>query len=165
MGSPAAGVWAQGATPAASPAPLPPLVAAYGAAWSSHDPEQVASLYVDDARFEEVVAGGAVTSNRAEFTGYLTELFAAFPDFALSPTGGFAAGDEIGLEWTVTGTYRGQFGTLPPGAGQRIALRGASMLQIDAGKIWSDREYWDAATLLAQVGALPGPGAATPATS
>jgi steroid delta-isomerase-like uncharacterized protein len=158
-------VMAQAATPAASPAALPALVAAYGAAWSSRDPAQIAALYADDALFEEVVAGGAVTHGRGELTGYLSELFAAFPDFTLTPTAGFVAGDQVALEWTVAGTYRGTFGSLPPGTGQPVTIRGASILTIDGGKIRRDREYWDAATLLAEVGALPGPSGATPAAT
>jgi steroid delta-isomerase-like uncharacterized protein len=155
------GVRAQPATPAA-PAALPALVIAYGAAWSSDDPNQVAALYADDAQFEEVVAGGAITHDRAELIAYLTGLFAAFPDFTLTPAAGFVADDHVALEWTVSGTYRGRFGALPPGAGQPVKIHGASMLDIDGGKIRSDREYWDAATLLTQVGALPAPGGATP---
>jgi steroid delta-isomerase-like uncharacterized protein len=158
---PVSGVRAQLATPAMTEA-LPAIVVAYGAAWSSHDPNQVAALYADDAQFEEVVAGGAVTRNRAELTAYLNDLFAAFPDFTLTPTAGFAADDHVALEWTVTGTYRGRFGALSPGTGQPVKIHGASMLDIDGGKIRSDREYWDAATLLTQVGALPAPGGATP---
>jgi steroid delta-isomerase-like uncharacterized protein len=140
------------------------LVAAYGVAWSSRDPARVMALYADDARFEEVVAGGAATHGHDGLAAYLAALFAAFPDFALTPTAGFLVGDQAAVEWTVTGTYRGRFGTLPPGTGQPITIRGASILEFDGDKIRSDREYWDAATLLAQVGALPGAAEATPAS-
>jgi steroid delta-isomerase-like uncharacterized protein len=152
---------AQDASPVASPAPLPPLLADYGAAWSSGDPAQVAKLYADDALFEEVVLGGAITHSSADLTAYVGALFAAFSDFALTPTSGFVIADHAVAEWVVTGRYTGTFGPLPAGTGQHVEFRGATVLVLANGTIQRDSEYWDLTTLLTQVGAMPGGG--TPA--
>lgn len=153
---------AQDATPAAPPAALPQIVADYGAAWSSGDPEQVAALYAADALFEEVVLGGIVTNSTDDLRAYVADVFAAFSDFALTPTAGFVAGDRAAVEWVITGNYTGQFGGLPAGTGQPVEFRGATILELVDGRIQRDSEYWDAATLLAQVGALPGAATPTP---
>jgi hypothetical protein len=60
------------------------------------------------------------------------------------------------------GTYTGQIAGMPPGAGQSVTFRGASILELESGQIRVEREYYDAASLLAQLGALPGPGTPAP---
>ncbi len=150
----------------ASPAALPPILADLGAAWSSGDPERVVALYAEDALFEEVVLGGAVTRGHDELRAYAAAVYAAFPDFASTPSGGFVTDDRAVVEWVLTGTYTGQFGTLPPGTGQRVEVRVASVLELEGNLIRRDAEYWDLATLLSQLGLLPGggtPEAGTPA--
>jgi steroid delta-isomerase-like uncharacterized protein len=147
---------------AASPAALPRIVADYGAAWSSGDPERVADLYADDALFEEVVLGGGVTHNTDELRAYAGEVFAELSGFALTPTAGFVAGDRAAVEWVITGSYTGRFGGLPPGMGQPVEFRGATILELADGQIRRASEYWDAATLLSQVGVLAGTEPQTP---
>jgi hypothetical protein len=54
---------------------------------------------------------------------------------------------------------------LPPGTGQQVEVRVASVLNLsDDGLIQHDSEYWDLATLLTQLGAMPG-AEATPEAS
>jgi steroid delta-isomerase-like uncharacterized protein len=69
------------------------------------------------------------------------------------------------VEWTLTGTHAGQFGALPPGTGQQVDVRVATVLELaDDGLIQHDSEYWDFATVLAQLGVMPQAEAvATPA--
>ncbi len=146
---------AQDASPTAGA--LPPAAVAYAEAWSSGDPDSVAALYAEDALFEEVVLDGAVTTNRDDLIAYVGAVFAAFPDFASTPSAAHEMGDVLVIEWVLSGTYQGTFGTLPPGTGQPVEVRIASVLEYDAdGLIRRDSEYWDVATLLAQVGAMPG---------
>jgi steroid delta-isomerase-like uncharacterized protein len=142
---------------------MPPVAVAFAEAWSSGDPDQVAALYAEDALFEEVILGGAVTSTRDDLRAYVGAVFAAFPDFTATPSAAYEMGDVVVIEWVLTGTYQGTFGTLPPGTGQPVEVRLASVLEVgDDGLITRDSEYWDVATLLTQVGAMPG-AEATPA--
>lgn len=156
LGGPTLQARPRAASPGSSPGALPRTAVDYGAAWSSGDPEQVVALYAERALFEEVILGGGVTRNRDELRAYAREVCTAFSGFALTPTAGFVAGDRVALEWVITGSYTGQFGGLPAGTGQPVELRGATILELAGGQIRRDSEYWDAATLLAQVGALPG---------
>jgi steroid delta-isomerase-like uncharacterized protein len=156
-GSILTGVAAQEATPAIADPAVAELAMAYTDAWSSGDVRAVSALYTDDASFAELVLGGVVTQGHGELEGYAGAAFAAFSDFAITVHDGFAAGDRVAIEWVLSGRYTGQFGDLPPGTGQAVEVPGASVLILEDGQIAEQREYWDVATLLAQVGALPGP--------
>jgi steroid delta-isomerase-like uncharacterized protein len=158
-------VAAQDAAPTSSPAAPPSSLTAWAAAWASGDPAQIAATYSSDAVFEEVPIG-VTTHGQSELTTYLQGLKSAFPDFSLVVTDSFVTGNRAAAEWVVTGTYAGQFPGLPPGTGQHFSLRGASILELENGKVRRDREYWDAYAFLIALGALPAPSpAATPEVS
>ena len=144
---------------------LPEIAFAFSEAWSSGDPEQLVAIYAEDALFEEVVLGGAVTHGRDELRTYAGAVFAAFPDFTAAPVNAFASGNRVVVEWILTGTYTGQFGPLPPGSGQEVDVRVATVLELtDNGLIQRDSEYWDFATVLTQLEVMAQTeSAATPA--
>lgn len=154
LGASAVRLGAHQATPSGDQAALPQVLLDFGAAWSSGDPEQVVAIYTADAIFQEFVLGGVVTDSPDELRAYATAVFAAFPDFTATPTDGFVAGDRAVLEWMLTGTYTGAFGDLPPGSGQQVEVPVASIIWLEGDLISRDNEYWDLATLLAQVGVL-----------
>jgi steroid delta-isomerase-like uncharacterized protein len=104
-----------------------------------------------------------VVRGQDELRAHLEAFYAAFPDIKFVVTGdAFVAGDRAAVEWTATGTYTGQIPGMPPGAGQTVTFRGASILELQGDKVRVEREYYDAASLLAQLGALPAPGTPTP---
>jgi steroid delta-isomerase-like uncharacterized protein len=154
---------AQEASPAASPATLPPPFAEWAAAYNSGDAERLLALYTDDALWEEVAIGLAA-HGQDEIRAHLDRLFTAVPDFKVDVTNGFVAGDEAVVEWEISGTYSADFPGLPPAVGQHFSLRGASVFELTDGKIRRYTEYWDAYAFLVQLGALPAPGtvASTP---
>ena len=135
---------------------MPEIAVAFSEAWSSGDPDQLVAIYAEDALFEEVVLGGAVTHSRDDLRAYAGALYGAFPDFTATPVSGFVSGNRAVVEWVLTGAYTGQFGPLPPGTGQQVELRVATILELDdEGLIQWDSEYWDFATVLTQIGAMP----------
>jgi steroid delta-isomerase-like uncharacterized protein len=135
---------------------LPEIAVDFSEAWSSGDPEQLVAIYAEEALFEEVVLGGAVTRGRDELRAFAGEVFAAFPNFTATPVSAFVSGNRVTVEWILTSSYTGQFGPLPPGTGQRVEVRVATVLELDDdGLIRRDSEYWDFATVLTQLGALP----------
>jgi steroid delta-isomerase-like uncharacterized protein len=144
---------------------MPEIAVVFSEAWSSGNPEQLVDIYAEDALFEEVVLDGATTHSRDELRAYAGALYAAFPDFTAKPVSGFVSGNWAVVEWVLTGTYSGQFGSLPPGTGQPVELRVATVLELDDDElIRRDSEYWDSATVLTQLGAMPeAEAAATPA--
>jgi steroid delta-isomerase-like uncharacterized protein len=153
---------AQEVSPAATPAALPPPLDAWDAAWASGDIEAILATYTDDVVFEEVPFT-LVVRGQDELRAHLEAFYAAFPDITFVVTGdAFVAGDRAAVEWMATGTYSGQIPGMPPGEGQTVTFRGASILELEGNKVRVEREYYDAASLLAQLGALPAPGTPTP---
>ena len=156
-------VAAQQASPAASPAALPPPLAEWATAYSSGDADRLLALYTDDALWEEVAIGLAA-HGQDEIRAHLDRLYTAVPDFTVDVTNGFVAGDQAVVEWVISGTYSADFPGLPPAAGQHFSLRGDSVFELTDGKIRRYTEYWDAYAFLVQLGALPAPGTAPSGT-
>lgn len=150
---------AQEATPAASPAELPPVIAEWAAAFNAGDTDRLLALFTEDGLWEEVAIGLAA-QGPDEIRAHLERLFTAAPDIGYEVTSSVVAGDRAVLEWVVTGTYSSDFPGLPPAAGQRFSFRGASVFELADGKIQRYTEYWDAYAFLIQLGALPAPEAA-----
>jgi len=111
------------------------------AAISSHDVEKMASLFTEDCFYEDVALGSAMRGRGALKTGY-SNLFASIPDFKLELKSLFVAGNWIGSEWVMTGT---------PTTGRSFSIRGASISELQGGKVKRNSDYYDPALLLRQV--------------
>src|SRR5215212_5848472 len=79
---------AQDATPAATSAPIPPLLAAWAAAWTAGDPEQVVAFYTEDAVYTEVPTA-IVSDGRDEIRDFVNNNYTAFPSIQVVPHAGF----------------------------------------------------------------------------
>jgi steroid delta-isomerase-like uncharacterized protein len=84
----------------------------WATAWSSHDPERVIALFTDDWVYEDVTFG-AVNRGKAELRAFADGTFAAVPDFKASLVTRFVAGNRGPMEWTMSGTHKGDFPGLP----------------------------------------------------
>jgi steroid delta-isomerase-like uncharacterized protein len=144
----------------ATPATIPPLVTEWAAAQTNHDPDRFVALCTDDVTHEEVVAGFVPVHGKEELRVYLAGLFAAFPDVTVVPETGFVAETWGAVQWTFAGTRTGA--TSPVGeTDTSYALRGASLWELEGGKIRRSTGYYDLFTILVQLGAIT-PPAATP---
>jgi len=126
-------------------------------AWSSndsHDPERVLALFADDCVFEDVTFG-VVARGKEELRSFVNRAFAAVPDFRYGLTSRFATSQWAAIEWVMSGTHRGDFPGIPATGKRFSSVRGSSILELDAGKIRRESDYWDAATFMKQVGLLP----------
>jgi len=126
----------------------------WATAWSSHDPERVIALFTDDCVYEDITFG-AVNRGKAELRAFADGTFAAVPDFKVSLVTRFVAGNRGAMEWTMSGTHKGDFPGLPPTGKRFSSIRGAMIVELKEGKILRCSDYWDAATLMRQVGLLP----------
>lgn len=125
----------------------------WAAAWSSRDPEKLLALFTDDCLFEDVTFN-VVTRGKEELRGFANSAFTAVPDFKLELTRQFATSEWAAVEWVMSGTHEGDFPGMPA-TGQRFSsVRGSSILELEAGKIRRESDYWDAATFMKQVGLL-----------
>ncbi len=122
-------------------------------AWSSN-PDRVLALFADDCVFEDVTFG-VVARGKEELRSFANRAFAAVPDFKYELISRFAASHWAAIEWVMSGTHQGDFPGMPA-TGKRFSLvRGATILELEGGKIRRESDYWDAATFMKQVGLLP----------
>jgi steroid delta-isomerase-like uncharacterized protein len=112
---------------------------------SSHNVEKMALLFTEDCVYEDVALGVVMRGREALKTGY-NNLFAAIPDFDLKLETLFVAGDWAGSEWIMSGT--------PTATGQTFSTRGASVSELQGGKIKRNSDYYNPpASLLQQLDA------------
>jgi steroid delta-isomerase-like uncharacterized protein len=126
-------------------------------AWSSSantDPERVLALFADDGMYEDVTSG-VVVRGKEDLRRYLIGAFAPIPDFTFGVLRQFAAGLWAVIEWTMSGTNRVDWAGMPATGRRFASVRGTSILELEAGKIRRQSDYWDAATVMKQVGLLP----------
>ena len=130
---------------------------------SSNDPERVLALFVDDCVFEDVTFD-LVAHGKDELRSFVERAFAAVPDFKYQVTDRFVASEWAAIEWVMSGTHKGDFPEMPATGKRFSSVRGATILELEDGKIRRESDYWDAATLMKQIG-LPLPRPASPVES
>ena len=129
-------------------------IADYIAAWSAHDIAGVGGFMADDVDFEDVTLGAAFHSRKEveDFGVKFGETFSS--DYRFSLVTEFSTDTEYAGEWVVSGTHDRSSPELPA-TGQPFSIRGSSIGRRQNGKITYNRDYWDMATFLTQVGILP----------
>lgn len=118
-------------------------------AWNSHDPDKVISFYTEDAVYEDV-AYGEVSRGKAELRKFAAGFFEAVPDLKVEVVSASAHNGRGSLEWVFSGTDKGLFKT-----GKKFSVRGASLFEMRGGKCSSNRDFYDLATIMRQLGVLP----------
>lgn len=128
-------------------------------AWNSHDAERVASFMADGAIYEDVALGQRMTGHD-EIVAFVNNASADFStDFRFETITAMSTDDWYALEWTMSGTHDRE----TPGLGmtnKSFSIRGASVGTLENGKIKLNRDYWNMADFLIQVGILPAPAVA-----
>src|SRR5262249_42978978 len=119
-------------------------------AWQRHDAQRAASLYHEDATNLQVAIGEPTVGKQAILAD-LQSFFRAFPNSETHIENLFEEGDWAILEWSGSGTWRGEFAGRP-GNGKSFALRGCGFFHVVDGKIKFQRGYWDKATWFGQLG-------------
>jgi steroid delta-isomerase-like uncharacterized protein len=127
-------------------------------AWNSHDGAEVGAFMADDATYEDV-ALGVVHEGRDAIEAFVDETEQFSKDYRFTSVSEQASGDCYAFEWEMTGTNTGEMAGLPA-THKLYRTRGVSIGRLDAdGKITQNRDYWNMAEYLMQVGILPAPGA------
>src|ERR1700746_2463869 len=126
-------------------------------AFNSGDWEQMRGLLTSDTRYQEFG-----TERSIEGLDQLIELFkgwkTAYPDAAGTVTSSVASGDTAVLEVTWKGTHTGPLTTAAgtiPASGKSQETPAAVFYVFEGAKIKASRHYFDAMTLLKQIGAEP----------
>jgi predicted ester cyclase len=126
-------------------------------AWNHKDIDKAASFATPEARMT-IVPFGATQSVREYEEGWAR----AFPDGHIQVTNMVAQGDCVMCEFTGSGTNTGPLrtpmGELPP-TNRRAEMSFVEVYRMKNGKVAEGRLYFDAATMMNQLGISAGAGA------
>jgi steroid delta-isomerase-like uncharacterized protein len=119
------------------------------AGWNSHNPDKMLPLFTDDILYEDV-AFGEVSHGKAEVRKFILSEIEGVPDLQLKLVRADIRDGHGTIEWTFSGTDKDVFKT-----GKKFSVRGVSVVEMRDGKISRNLDFYDAATIMRQVGALP----------
>ena len=80
----------------------------------------------------------------------------AFPDVQIEIRSIHVAGNTAAVEFTARGTHQGELMGIAP-TGRKIEVTVCTILEIRDGKIEAEREYYDSAHMMQQLGVMPAP--------
>ncbi len=129
----------------------PKLVESEFAAWNAHDADKVISFFTDDVVYEDVTFG-EIAHGREELRKMAAGFFAAVPDLKFEVVRSHIDRDHGSVEWVFTGTDVGLYKT-----GKKFSVRGSSTFELRGGKFSGNRDYYDSAAIMRQVGVIPPP--------
>jgi predicted ester cyclase len=111
-----------------------------------------------DYKQESPGAPGAMNADQAE--GYIQGFVDAFPDLHFDIRNTIAQGDYVVINWISSGTHTGGMrtptGAVIPPTGKKGMVPGSTTYLFKGGKAAQAWVHWDMATLLAQLGLMPG---------
>ena len=125
----------------------------YDAAWASHDVEKIVPFFTDGCIYVDI-ASGVVSRGKEELKAFIKTTLAAFPDYKVKVKSFFIAGDWVGSKWIMSDTRTGPSPNLSP-TKKRFSIRGASITELQEGKIKRNSDYWNMTSFLHQVGLMP----------
>ena len=130
------------------------LLDRYLDAWNAHDPAGVARHMADGAIYEDV-ALGRVLHGPSEIAKFVEEATRSSSDFRFEVVSVLTAGSNYANEWVMLGTNDRALPSVPA-TGRSFRVRGASVGKLDSsGLIVENRDYYNLAELLTQLGILP----------
>lgn len=117
-----------------------------------HDMEAMLATLVDEDPVRDEVAGKTYRGRKDVAKRY-GDLWKAFPDFTVVPTGLYEHGETVVMEADYTGTHKGVFNGFAP-TGKSFKLRIVVVFRFTDGKIGAESIYLDYAGQLRQLGLL-----------
>jgi steroid delta-isomerase-like uncharacterized protein len=136
---------AQEASPAASPVALSPLLQQWVDGVEAGDGDAIAALYTEDAIHEDVPAG-MVVEGPEEIGALVSGTVEQFDDVRYEVLAAHESGDLGILEY--------RFSATDLESGQPISIRGVHIFELAGDRIRRSADYYDVASILAQLGIL-----------
>ena len=133
------------------------------AAVNAHDLNPIGDMYAEDG--EVTWPGFPTIKGRQAVVAFYAQLLGAFPDIHVALTRIIEQGDTVAVEYETRAINTGPLplatGELPA-TNQPVVIKAASIGTVDAaGRIKTQREYFDQVEILAQLGLMPLPAGAT----
>lgn len=118
-------------------------------AWNSHDPEKVLAFYADDVVYEDVPLG-VINHGKAELRKLVEETLTAFPDLKVQIVTSSIWNNHGVSEVVWGGTDKGFWKT-----NKQFSVRMLSTFELQGGKFSRNKDFYDLASIMRQVGVLP----------
>jgi steroid delta-isomerase-like uncharacterized protein len=133
----------------------------YTDAWNAHDVSAVLALMTDDVVWIDTTLGERV-EGAAAVRDFLSTLETTLStDYRMELGPGVSDESTYAFEWTLSGTNdRADPAHGLPATQQRFQIPGVSIGRLRGGRIAENRDYWNLAGYLMQVGLMPAPAAA-----
>jgi steroid delta-isomerase-like uncharacterized protein len=126
------------------------------ASLNDRDLDAFLACYTDDLEYRDF-GSGEVCRGKAELRSFAEAWLASVPDFSVELHSGHALDRVSTAEWTMSGTVTGELPGLPEARvqGKRFQVRGTCIFEFaEDGRIRAERDYWNAADMLVQLGVL-----------
>ena len=123
-----------------------PIVERAFAAWNSQDPDKLVDAYSDDIVYEDVPFG-PLNDGQVEFRRWAVLCFSIIGDFKLEAVNTWVENGHGVVEWVWSGVDKDWFKT-----GKPFSVRGVSVFEVRKGKISRNKDFYDAAAIMRQVG-------------
>jgi steroid delta-isomerase-like uncharacterized protein len=127
----------------------------FWSAWNSHNWEKTSPFYADNCIMEDLPS--KICQDKREIEAYYKYLLIGYPDLNFEAKSCFGSDNKIATEWIMRGTHTGNTSRFKA-TGKRFSIPGVSILEIQAGKIIHETDYWDMHSLLQQLGLMPSMG-------
>jgi steroid delta-isomerase-like uncharacterized protein len=108
----------------------------------------------DHPRYE-IVPTGEVYDGEEEVNRYFAETRRAFPDQRNELIALHHGDDAVIVEFWLRGTHEGELRGIPP-TGRAFECRCIAVFEFDGDRLVCERPYFDALTILGQLGLVPG---------
>jgi len=122
-------------------------------AWNSHDIERVLSYYSTDYVGDDVGQASPLRGHEG-LRAMLENYWRAFPDLRFKVVSTLVEGDRVAIVWVAEGTHQGTIMNIPP-TGNKVQVRGVSVIDVEDGLIVRGQYIWDLAGMLRHMGLLP----------
>lgn len=121
--------------------------------WSTHDINNLISLFAEDCLYEEVASGRSY-SNKEGIAGYAESTLSGVPDSEFEIITLIADREMAMVEWVWKGTNSVGWEAMGiPATGKYFELRGVSVMRIENNLIRRISDYWDWNTFITKIGA------------
>lgn len=125
------------------------IIDAYEALWNGEFSK--IDVVAESASVYDPAAPDGEVHGRDAVEGHVRETFRGFPDFTLETHDRLVRDDIVMLDWTVTGTFDGEFYGAPP-TGRAMSVTGMAKTIVGDGMVQEDRLYYDQKDMYAQLG-------------
>jgi len=127
----------------------------YLAAWNAHDADAAASYFAEDVVYYDASVGRPIQGRVQTKAAVIDNFLNAVPDAAwIMKDEPATEGGKVVFEWEFSGTNTGAWADGTAATGKAFRFPGASVVEVENGKIKLQSDYYDALGFYKQLGLM-----------